>query len=83
MKLLILIMMILLYVFAGKVKTLSLLCQFDSWNTFKYSLFPAPGKYSCCYKSFGSDGCIEKKNDKEKHDPVIDEINKSIVFDKI
>ena len=56
MKLLILIMILLLYVFDGKLKNknLSLLGNFDSWNSFRYSLLPTPGKYDCCYSSFGS-----------------------------
>lgn len=82
MKLLILTMIFLLYVFEGKIQRFYSLSKFDSWNTFRYSLIPIPGKYDCCFDLYGSDGCTVYVKVEER-DPVIDEVNKVLVFDKI
>jgi len=82
MKLLIFIMIFLLYIFKGKIEHLSNAFIFDTWNTFQYYIYPSNGKYACCYGLYGSDGCKEYVKE-VKRDPVIDEVNKSLVFDKI
>jgi len=83
MKLLIITMIILLYIFEGKLKRFSnVISKFDSWNTFRYSLIPIPGHFDCCFDLYGSDGCTVYVKVEER-DAVIDEINKDLVFDKI
>jgi hypothetical protein len=82
MKLLIFIMIFLLYIFKGKIEHLSNAFTFDTWNTFQYYTYPSNGKYACCYGLYGYDCCKDYVNE-VKMDPVIDEVNRSLVFDKI